>query len=309
MSALRNKIVVCTGTRGFVGRHLLSRLISEGARVVAVERTPGPSVEGVETIVCDLSALTQQAWENAGIDKIDIVFHLAAYTPKSAADGDNATATLKDNILATAALLQSLPDRVERFVFSSTLDVYGALSEEVELSERTPTQPVNLYGASKLYCENLVRAWAQERKCTYAVLRYGHLFGPGEERYKKLIPLTIQAVLQGRSPVVYGKGQALRDFLYIADAVEATIRAANADNSIPALNIVSGTSVSIADVARTIVGLGNPQLSVEFQSEKLDSKGIRFDNSLMWQLLGKWQLVSLQQGLQNEIDFVKRASL
>ena len=160
--------------------------------------------------------------------------------------------------------------------------------------------------ASKLFCEKLVSVWAEKNSCRYAILRYGHIFGPGEESYGKVIPLMIRRLLAGEVPNVHGAGLAERDLLYVKDAVEATVRAACSRESIEPVNIVGGVSTSIGEIAKLLIEKTGMQVQTNFLTDKPDGHSFRFDNTMMRRTLGDWPLVSLSDGLEEEVSVFRR---
>jgi UDP-glucose 4-epimerase len=229
---LEGRTVLVTGGTGFIGTHLVRRLRAvPGIRLVLLSRRPAvqevaqrtgsvsrPGPAACSTVVCDCQQLTADVWRSSGIAAVDYVFHLAGETPKNAAALLPAE-LYETNVKATAALLGSLPSTPRRFVFASTLDVYAPVGPGEELSEQSPVAPRDAYGASKVECEKLLTATAAAGGFTQVILRYGHIYGPGEQAYRKLIPEVIRRLLQGEPPVVYGDGSAERDYLYVGDAV------------------------------------------------------------------------------------------
>ena len=227
MKTLKEEVIVLTGATGFIGQHLLRRLSKEsGIRLVVVSRREIADLgENALLVQTPLEALTVRTWERIGVERVAILYHLAGFTPKSPDAADALDAVYRDNLDSTRVLLHSFPASPRRIVFASTLDVYLAPAKNAVLSESSSLGPANLYAASKLFCEVLVRQSCRGHGSSCAILRYGHIYGPGEEAYRKVIPQAIRAVLEGESPVVYGDGSAMRDFLYVDDAVEATVRA------------------------------------------------------------------------------------
>jgi nucleoside-diphosphate-sugar epimerase len=308
LSRFEGNTVLVTGATGFIGRHLVAALGHvAGARLVLLSRNPlAHSPRNAVTVACALERLSLETWRASGVERFDAVFHLGAFTPKTRDDADRIDAVYRDNLLGTRALLDSLPARPEVIVFSSTLDVYAPDVSGAPLTETSPLGPAALYGGSKLFCEQLVRAWGKTTGCRTAVLRYGHIFGPGEEAYGKLIPLTIRRLLKGEAPTLDGDGSAERDLLYVDDAVEATLRAATAPHAaIGPLNIVRGASQPIREVVDILVRLSGFQGRVQFRADRPPGASLRFDNRLMRETLGAWPLVSIEEGLRREMDYVK----
>lgn len=313
MNRLSGKTILVTGATGFIGQHLIQRLLGiPDIRLIVVSRKPNAQISGkILWITSPLDQLTPAIWQAKGIDKIELVFHLGAFVPKKKADEVNRmTEIYRDNLLGTRAMLESFPSPIERIIFSSTFEVYATpLANNRDLDEFSVVEPSGLYGASKLFCESLIRAYAREHGSGYAILRYGHIFGPGEEAYHKLIPQTIRQLLQGKSPTLYGNGSAERDFLYIDDVIEATLRAAVDDKlEIGPLNIVRGVSKPIKDIVNLLIKITEFSGKIEFMLDKPVGYSLNFDNSKMRETLGSWPLVSLEEGLRREVEWFRRVA-
>ena len=191
MNNLKNKTVLVTGASGFIGTHLVKRLGGvDGIQLLLLSRESHPlTEENVIWLKGSLADLTSEFWKRNGIKQINTVFHLGAFTPKINADTNNVDRVFNDNLEGTRILLDGLPTGMECIVFASTIDVYASCDDGRVLSEKSCVDPAGLYGASKLFCEKLVSVWARETSCRSCILRYGHIFGPGEEAYGKLIQI------------------------------------------------------------------------------------------------------------------------
>ena len=310
-STLDGEVVLVTGASGFIGQHLVRRLLRDAnAEILGLARSLSNekatrlwgSVARLKPLQGDLSMLDRSFWNQHEIDQIDYVFHLGAFTPKSHADFNKFDVIYKSNLLGTQRLLQSLPSIPKSVIYASTLDVYAPLAGNGILTEDSPIAPVSVYGASKFFGETLVKLYAQQYGARYAILRYGHIYGPGEEAYKKLIPETIRKVLAGESPVLYGDGSTERDFLYIEDVVEATLRAAISPYpQLGPINIVRGESVPIYKVVEQIIECCRSSVQITYLKDRPAGRSLRFDNSRMFKVLGRWPLVSLEDGLRAEV--------
>lgn len=308
MNKLDGKVILVTGAHGFIGAHLAAILSKiAGVKLLLLSRQARQSSQkNVVWLRAELGQLTPEYWRSNDIRHIDYVFHLGAFIPKIAADANRINQAIDDNILGTRALLESLPEKIEKLIYSSTVDVYEQLENGNILSESSNAVPSTLYGASKLFCESLISAWAKENGCKYAILRYGHIYGPGEEQYGKLIPIVIRNLIANQAPVIYGDGSALRDYLYVGDAVEATLRAALTEGNVDPLNVVRGESVSLKEVVQLLVSLVGSNKEIEFLLNKPNGNSLRFDNRLMTKLLGNWSKTSLAEGLAAEVDAFRR---
>ncbi|MDQ6990314.1 MAG: NAD-dependent epimerase/dehydratase family protein [Mariprofundaceae bacterium] len=306
MKSLDGQAVLVTGASGFIGSHLARRLSEvSGIRLFLLSRQPEVSeYSHVQWLQGSLNDLTSKYWRQNGIARIDTVFHLGAFTPKVVSDANHVERVFDDNLFGTRTLLGGLPTGVQRFIFSSTLDVYGSIKGEGMLTETSSVQPSGLYAASKLFCEQLVSVWAAQHNCMFAILRYGHIFGPGEGAYGKLIPQVIKSLLKNESPIIYGDGSARRDFLFVGDAVEATIRAAiSRHEKIGSVNVVRGHAYSVRDIVRILSDIVGSSVAPTYDSSKSNGTSLVFKNDKMLDVLGSWNFISMQEGLQQEVAY------
>jgi nucleoside-diphosphate-sugar epimerase len=279
--------VLVTGAGGFIGRPLVTRLReAPEARMLALERS---SVA--------LQALDREYWEKLGVDTIDVIFHVAAYIPKDVASADLVKPIVESNVDGFAALLASLPNTPRHLLFVSSVDVYKRGSGRT-IDETSEIGPATLYGASKIFGEELVRSYARSTGCGYSILRLGHIFGPGEEVFRRVIPNLIRAMLRGDAPQLSGDGATERDYLYVDDAVSAIIAASTHERLDP-LNIVRGESISILDIAKHVAELTGYDGAFCFSGRNGDS--LRFDNGAMKRTLGVRSFVPFADGLAREI--------
>jgi nucleoside-diphosphate-sugar epimerase len=291
------KTILVTGASGFIGRRLVTRLRNGGeARVLALERTPSAQTQ-TDRLSVALEALDRDYWKRLGVGAIEVIFHFGAYIPKNATSADLVQPIVASNVQGTAALLASLPNTPDRFIFASSVDVYRRVDGR-KIDEASEVGPTTLYGASKVFGEELVRSYARSTGCSYSILRLGHIFGPGEERFQRVIPSLIRAMLSRRQPQLSGDGATERDYLYVDDAVDAVVAASLCERIDP-LNVVRGESISILDLAKLIADITGYEGTFSFSGSNGDS--LRFDNSEMLRVLGVRSFVSLREGLAREI--------
>lgn len=273
-------------------------------KVVIVSRSGLEERKNEKVINVPHEALSKEVWDEHGIGKIDIVIHLAAFTPKNHSQANDIEGIYQGNLCATRRLFDELPSPPEKIIFASTLDVYAPGDDERPINENSPLGPTGLYGASKLFCEQLTKTYASRFECPLAILRYGHIYGPGEGAYAKLIPHTIRTLLKNEAPVIFGDGSQLRDFLYVEDAVEATIRAAGLDESVT-LNIVSGISRPIRQFVEEMMEVAGFDGEIQYREEAAKGRSLQFDASELIKALGNRELTSFRDGVRREIEYFR----
>jgi nucleoside-diphosphate-sugar epimerase len=179
-------MVLLTGASGFIGKHLLAALISKYGKDNVLALTSAPLTDCRYLLHLDYSFGSGYFADNGYADSITTIIHAGAFTPKNSAQANDWKQS-NSNIHNTAVLLEADLPRLEKFIYLSTLDVYG--NDEI-ISENSTVAPASLYGHSKLYGEKMVTAWANDKKVFAQILRVGHVYGPGEEAYQKIIPVT-----------------------------------------------------------------------------------------------------------------------
>jgi UDP-glucose 4-epimerase len=250
--------LVVTGGAGFIGSHLVDRLIATGHQDVVVfdnlsrgrrdhlaRHEPGGALRFVEGDLRDRAAL------EAALQGAHTVLHLAAHSLIMGVPED-LEETFTSNVVGTFNLLSAaVKAGVRRVVFTSARDVYG---EPIALpvDEDHPLMAVNTYGASKTAGEAYCRAFRRKYGLHVVVLRLGNVYGPRDSGHA--IPVWLERALAGQELYVHG-GKEIIDFLWIDYAVDALVRAAAGDGSLPPINVASGTGTKIIDLARRIVRL------------------------------------------------------
>ena len=145
--------------------------------------------------------------------------------------------------------------RIKKIVFSSSLYVYGKTKEN-GFSEKDPCNPHTIYGISKLTGEHLLSYFSQNFKLDYVVLRYFFVYGPYQYQgmgYKSVIVKNFQRLLQGKTPIIYGNGQQMLDYIYIDDVVNATILSLSDQFKNKCFNIGSNNGLSIKQLLNVMM--------------------------------------------------------
>jgi nucleoside-diphosphate-sugar epimerase len=250
--------VLVTGGGGFIGSNLVRALVDAGHEVRVLDNfSTGnrDNLDGLDVEVVEGELRSYERVHNA-VRGVEVVFHLGALgsVPRSVQDPLTSSAV---NIEGTLNVLLAARDEgIRRVVFSSSSSVYGT-RRELPVTEATAPDPLSPYGVAKLaaerYCVSFSRVYEQFES---VVLRYFNVFGPRQSphsQYAAVVPLFMTAIANGRPITIYGDGEQSRDFTYVANVVDATLRAADAaDVNGRIFNIAAGQPANVNELAESI---------------------------------------------------------
>jgi UDP-glucose 4-epimerase len=242
-----------TGGGGFIGHHLARRLLEDGYEVRVLDNFSSGRRERLHGLEVALVEGDLRSYEraHAAVRGVDLVFHLGALpsVPRSVQDPLTTGAVNVEGTLNV--LLAARDEGVKRVVFASSSSVYGA-SEKLPKSEDDQPFPLSPYGVSKLAAEHYCHAFTQVYALETVSLRLFNVFGPGQDplsQYAAVVPRFISALAGGTRPVVYGDGLQTRDFTYVADVIEAFVRAGTSDvGGGDVFNVCAGTETTLLDL-------------------------------------------------------------
>lgn len=310
------KRVLVTGAGGFIGSHLTERLVEVGAEVRALVHynalgrwgwlDHSPIREHVEVIsgdICDRDSV-RQAMQNR-----EIVFHLAAliaipYSYRAPAS------YVRTNINGTLNVLHAARElNVERVVHTSTSEVYGT-AQYVPIDESHPLQGQSPYSASKIGADKLVEAFHLSFELPVVTVRPFNTFGPRQSA-RAVIPAIITQCLT-KETISLGNLTPTRDLNYVSNTVEGFLLAASAPNAIgQTVNLGSGREISIGELAQLIARLVGREITIQIDQkrlrpEKSEVERLLAENTLAKKLLGWEPHISLEEGLERTIDWMKQ---
>ena len=226
--------VLVTGGAGFIGSHITERLIRDGHAVRVLDDLSSGRLDNLAAVRSQVEFIEGDIRDRhvvrQAVAGIDAVIHEAAWrsVPKSMSDPYGYTQV---NVLGTVNVLESAAaEKVKRVVAASSSSVYGN-TEQLPLQEGQPVQPISPYAMSKLCAEHYGRLFTRSFGLETVSVRYFNVFGPRQSldnEYAVVVPKFITCLLNGESPPVYGDGLQSRDFTFIENVVQATIRAATA---------------------------------------------------------------------------------
>ncbi|MBE7516711.1 MAG: SDR family oxidoreductase [Chloracidobacterium sp.] len=313
--AITSKVLV-TGGAGFIGSNLADELIAQGARVVILDNFSTGYIENIEAIAGDFDLIegdiTDDDAVKQALEGTEIVFHEAALpsVPRSVNDP---LETHRACVDGTFNLLRHAKDSgVKRFIYAASSSAYGD-QPTLPKAESMRADPLSPYAAAKLTGELYCRAFYNSYGFETIALRYFNVFGPRQDpssAYSGVISRFIDDLLKGGTPTIYGDGEQSRDFTYVANVVDANIRAATATSGIGlTMNVANGVRISLnqlLDVLKQITD--RPDVEAVYEpARRGDVKHSQADNSLAVEHLGYREIVGLEDGLRKTIDWWKNS--
>jgi UDP-glucose 4-epimerase len=302
------------GGAGFIGSHLSERLLADGWDVTAVDAFTDYYARslkehnlaglrgraGYTLIEADLLDLDLPGL----LHGVDVVFHHAAQAGVRASWGRSFEVYTQNNVLTTQRLLEAAKDAaLTRFVYASSSSVYGD-AETFPTAETARPQPVSPYGVTKLAAEHLCSLYHRNFGVPAVSLRYFTVYGP-RQRPDMGFHIFLRAILTGQPIRVYGDGQQTRDFTFVADAVQANIRAAELGPPGGVYNIGGGARVSLLDVLRMLERITGRSADLRFEAaQKGDARHTAADTSRARADLGYAPAVGLEEGLTREAEWM-----
>jgi CDP-glucose 4,6-dehydratase len=318
LNAIGGRTALVTGADGLLGSWLSRALLSDGVRVIVIQRDE-PAVSGLELHglvgrvnavhgdICDegLVARTLNEYE------VDSVFHLAAQTLVGTANR-SPRSTFETNVRGTWMLLEACRAHGVASVLVASSDKAYGRQADLPYREHQPLAPTFPYDVSKAAADLIARSYWHTFGMPVAVTRFANLYGGGDTNRSRLVPEAVGAALAGRSPVIRSDGSPERDFLYVEDAVSAYLaiwrallqgRAAG-----EAFNAGGGGPHRVDEVVALICRLAGGGLEPEIRGEGVPAGEIDrqwVDATKLRELTGWQPAVSLQDGLRATIEWYR----
>jgi UDP-glucuronate 4-epimerase len=303
-----------TGAAGFIGSHVVDRLLDEGHEVVGVDAFTayysrrrkernlasaaghdGFSLVGGDLLELDLDELLRG---------MDGVVHLAG-EPGVRRSWGTFPRYLGRNVLTTERLLEAAQrNAAARFVYASSSSVYGS-DPGHPVGEDHPKRPTSPYGLSKLAAEELVSLYARERGVPGTVLRYFTVYGP-RQRPEMAVSRFVSSALRGRPVEVFGDGEQVRDMTYVSDAVDATLAALDAPPGV--YNVGGGTRATVNALLDTVRGVtGSPVEARYGPAAEGDMRSTWADPRRAARYLGYRPRVGLEEGISAQARWARES--
>ena len=307
------KLYLVTGGAGFIGSHIAEALVNRGDRVRVLDNLMTGKrenlthligkIEFIEADIRDYTAIRQAA------EGVSVIFHEAAIpsVPRSVADPQLSHDV---NVNGTFNVLMAARDAgVRRLVFAASSSAYGD-TEVLPKIETMMPNPLSPYAAAKLvgelYCQTFTRVYGLET----VALRYFNVFGPRQDPtspYSGVISKFVTALLENQTPTIFGDGEQSRDFTYVANVVDANLRAAEAPEAVgKVMNLGIGERITLNQLLDELQKIIGTKLKPNYEETRAgDVRHSLADISRAENLLGYRPLVGLAEGLKYTVDWYR----
>ncbi len=313
--------VLVAGAGGFIGGHLVSRLLSDGYSVRAIDVKPIKDWyqhhEKAENLTGDLS---KKDVAISSVENIDRVFNLAADMGGMGFIEKNKALCMLSSLINTHLLQASVENGVKRFFFSSSACVYARRHQEearevfLKESDAYPADPEDGYGWEKLFAERMCRHFYEDFGLEVRIARYHNVYGPfgtyfgGREKAPAAACRKVVKFLANpKVPIeIWGDGKQVRSFLFIDDCIEGTIRLMDSEFTEP-LNLGSSESITIHnlyDVICNFKKISNPLFDYDLTAPQ-GVRGRSSDNTLCKSVLNWVPKISLDTGLRKTFEWIE----
>ncbi|MFH1239279.1 MAG: NAD-dependent epimerase/dehydratase family protein [bacterium] len=306
---------VVTGCAGFIGSHLAEKLLEAGHSVIGIDSFSDYYDKQIKKHNIKKAAasanfmLIEGDILNLDLDSamydVELIFHQAAQPGVRQSWGTNFGVYVHDNIMATQKILEFVKEKkIKKLIYASSSSVYG--DTILPMKEDNVLKPVSPYGVTKLAAENLCYLYWKNYGVPVVSLRYFTVYGP-RQRPDMAFHKFVKSILKNEEIIIYGNGEQSRDFTYIADIIDANMKAVEIEVAGEVFNLGGGAQVSVNEILKMLAEITGKTPQVKYiEEQKGDVKNTRADISKANKILGYEPKMKLAQGLQEEVNWIKR---
>jgi UDP-glucose 4-epimerase len=283
---------IITGGAGFIGSHLIEKLLEDGCKIVVVDNFSSGKLENIKELLNDPSItivkedLKKPKKLERIVQKSEVIFHLAA-NPEVRVGETDPKIHYQGNILTTFNLLEAIrKSRIPKtIVFTSTSTVYGDSTKIPTPENYAPLIPISTYGASKLACEALITSYAHTFNHRALILRLANIIGP-KSNHGVIVDFIKKIKKNPRQLEILGDGNQEKSYMYVRDCVEAITHLTNKfledTETVDIYNVGPNDRVSVKEIARIVAEeMGVPNIEYRFTGGVNGGRGWKGDVKLM----------------------------
>jgi UDP-glucose 4-epimerase len=302
--------VLITGGAGFIGSHLVERLLQQGDRVRVLDNLSTGKVENLPTstmVEFVRGDIRDPATVERSMQGANAVVHLAAVASVQASI-DDPIQTHHTNLDGTIHLLEAARRvGVQRFLYASSAAVYGD-TESVPVAESAPIRPLSPYAADKLAGEHYLLFYQRKFGLNATGFRFFNIYGPRQDPsspYSGVISIFTDRLAQGRGVTIFGDGQQTRDFVYVGDLAALLVEAlARTDIAGQLLNVGTGKETSLLSLLAELEAISGKAIAREHAPARIgDILRSCADVSALRKVMGKVPTTSMREGLKRLLEY------
>ncbi|MFQ6137290.1 MAG: GDP-mannose 4,6-dehydratase [Candidatus Hydrothermarchaeales archaeon] len=305
--------VLVTGCAGFIGSNVVDKLLEKGYRVIGMDNFADYYPREIKEKNIS-GAMRHENFDfvegdilTATLPKVDYIIHEAAQAGVRTSWGKSFGVYTKNNILATQRLLEFYKDAgIKKFVYASSSSVYGVA--ELPMKEDALLKPISPYGVSKLAAEHLCYLYYESYGMSTITLRYFTVYGP-RQRPDMAINRFAHALLNDEEICVFGDGEQTRDFTYVSDVVNATIRGMKSDVEGEVFNIGRGSQISINALISLMEDVFEKDAKVRYAESQVGDVRDTLADTEKAKRLGWKPKTALKEGLKNYAEWTYKERL
>ncbi len=314
MNQINSKTILVTGGAGFIGSHIVDRLVGLGAKVVVLDDLSSGKLKNLEKVLDKLNFIKGDIRDDKALDEaldgVSAISHQAAWrsVPKSV---DKPWEYNEVNVNGSLKLFIKARDKgIKRIVCASSSSIYGEREDFPEV-ESDILKPISPYAATKLIVEHYSYVFSELYGMEITNLRYFNVYGPRQsldDEYAVVIPKFISCLLKGESPSIYGDGEQERDFTYIDNVVDINIRCLEAEGiGGEAFNVGFGAPNSINQLFSYLKEIIKSNIESNYCPPRLgDVKKTHADIEKAKKIIGWQPKINFYDGLEKTVEWFKK---
>jgi UDP-glucose 4-epimerase len=306
-----------TGGCGFIGSHLVDRLLADGHTVRILDDLSSGYKENILEYFCELEIgdVANSAIVSNCMEGIDGVFHLAAVASVQESN-EHWLRTHRTNLTGSVNVFNAARKNKVPVVYASSAAVYGD-NADMPLNEKSELRPLTAYGADKLGSELHARVASLVHGVPTTGLRFFNVYGPRQaptSPYSGVISVFLRCLSNGAPLTIFGDGEQVRDFVYVADIVDALVAAMSNIDTVPKVyNVCTGKSVSINALAKMMKSISGKNVEIEYRNTMKGDIRVSVGSPRCYkQALQINENTELQEGLKKLIfdtDFISKSTV